>query len=125
MTSTPKRWSSITTSLPSSPAPHSSTRVAPGLKGEPIRTVCSEPFINAFSCNYAQTKAFFIPLRHGTKHFPALLIRHHGPLENFLTGTMTPDTHIVLIQRTDTYAGRTDPITNAHVKRSTFFKPDK
>src|SRR3989338_7563969 len=36
MTSTPKRWSAMMTSLPSSPAPSSMTRVAVGLNGVPI-----------------------------------------------------------------------------------------
>ena len=39
MTSTPNRWSSITTSLPSSPEPSSRTRVACGLLGVPIETM--------------------------------------------------------------------------------------
>src|SRR5690349_18750773 len=38
MTSTPRRWASMTTSLPSSPEPSSSRRVAPADSGVPILT---------------------------------------------------------------------------------------
>src|SRR5690349_17253587 len=43
MTSTPRRWASITTSLPSSPEPSSSRRVPPSDSGVPSLTVKRSP----------------------------------------------------------------------------------
>src|SRR5690554_947719 len=109
----------MTTSLPSSPAPQKSTRVAEGFKGVPILTVFFEPVINIDVLLLSECDLSF-PFCHFQQNFPPLVIGHDGPAQNFIARTLATNTDIVFVQRANVHAWRANLVGHLHLQISTF-----